>query len=348
MANRPQVRGLLLEECVLALLRGAGYRTVTTPGRDPTLTTGPAGLVVAGRGTGHQIDAIADSRFGHPFSNPQRLLVEAKFYGRNRPVSLPIVRGTVGVLKDVCEYWIPPRPHRPASKRYHYQAAIFSASPFTKEAQDYAFAQDIYLLPLRASAFFAPILTAIEVAVDGLPVDRRDQVVGVDLTSLRRRFRQWMQPDIEFVDVNNFRADDAWFEPVVAATRMIGRALIGTVGRAFPLMLTPRPGLDLNRLQAVTRVEIHFRRFDQMNGWTLNRIGEVEPLFTFDLPSELFELYASDGVLSPERAVELKAEYLNEIQAVFTDNDWVQVFTFRLDIEWLAEVRRNIRQRAGA
>ena len=36
---------------------------------------------------------------------------------------------------------------------------------------------------------------------------------------------------------------------------------------------------------------------------------------TFDLPSELFELYASEGVLSPERAIELKVEAALTAQA---------------------------------
>ena len=78
MASAHQVRGVLLEEAVLMLLRAAGYRTVTHAGTDPTLGTCAAGLTVLGRGTCHQIDAIADLRIGQPFSNPQWLLVEAK------------------------------------------------------------------------------------------------------------------------------------------------------------------------------------------------------------------------------------------------------------------------------
>ena len=64
----------------------------------------PAGLNVWGRGGKHQIDAIADLRIGQPFSNPQRLLVEAKAYSNEPKVGLPIVRGAVGVLKDVSEF----------------------------------------------------------------------------------------------------------------------------------------------------------------------------------------------------------------------------------------------------
>jgi len=118
------------------LLRATGYRIVEDDGNDPTLETGSAGLNLHGRGTDHQIDAIADFIVQHPFSNPQRLLVEAKCYERNTPVGLPVVRNALGTLRDVSEFWVRERPTggpgggipRP---RYHYQYAVFSATRFT-------------------------------------------------------------------------------------------------------------------------------------------------------------------------------------------------------------------------
>jgi hypothetical protein len=80
MASVNHVRGVLLEEAILMLLRASGYRIVTTAAADPTLSEGPAGLNVKGRGGEQQIDGIADLRIGQPFSNPQHLLVEAKDY----------------------------------------------------------------------------------------------------------------------------------------------------------------------------------------------------------------------------------------------------------------------------
>ena len=60
MAGLPQVRGMLLEEVILKFLEANGYTTVANAGTDPTLRDGPAGLQVLGRGTKHQVDAIAD------------------------------------------------------------------------------------------------------------------------------------------------------------------------------------------------------------------------------------------------------------------------------------------------
>src|SRR5690348_13707654 len=102
MASAEQVRGVLLEEAILYLLRVAGYATVDMPDGD-TVVNGAAGLLVRGRGSNHQIDAIGDFRLAQPFSHPQRLLVEAKFVASR--TRLPIVRNAVGVWMDVREYW---------------------------------------------------------------------------------------------------------------------------------------------------------------------------------------------------------------------------------------------------
>jgi hypothetical protein len=66
-----QVRGMLLEEAALFLLRVNGYRPVWAihpKNFDPTLQKGKSGLEVKGRGGVHQIDAIADFVVTQPFS----------------------------------------------------------------------------------------------------------------------------------------------------------------------------------------------------------------------------------------------------------------------------------------
>lgn len=170
MATIPQIRGMLLEEAVLYLLRSSGYRTIDDPRNDPTLRKGYAGLEVIGRGSIHQIDAIADFTVAQPFSHPQRLLVEAKF--KKGRVGIEVLRNAIGVLKDVDEYWVtsnrnPGHNVRPGvadgeiKNRYHYQYAVFSATGYAPQAEDYAYAQDIYLIPLARSRFMEPIIASI-------------------------------------------------------------------------------------------------------------------------------------------------------------------------------------------
>jgi hypothetical protein len=341
MSTKHQVRGVLLEEAILALLRAAGYRTVTQVGSDPTLGTCAAGLTVRGRGACHQIDAIADLRVGLPFSNPQRLLVEAKAYADYRPIGLATVRGSVGVLKDVSEYWIAKSATAPAINRYHYQAAIFSTSEFTTGAQQYAYAHDIYLVPLARSAYFSPVIVALDNATNRLPIEGGN-VIGVDLTRLRRHIRSILQPEVQATNTNTI--DFAWASEFTTAAKRVGQSLIAILGHAFPVFLTPGRDIDLTELPPEQEVRIHFEADSGANGWTIATRAGVT-LFTFDLPDELFDLYADEGILSERKAVDLKETLLGEFTALYAPQERVRVFNFRLDHGWVQEVRARIRTR---
>lgn len=330
MATPHQVRGALLEEVALWLLEFAGYRTVAIAGRDPTLRAGHAGLEVRGRGTSHQIDAIADFTIGQPFTNPQRLLVEAKAYDQGRTIGIQDVRNAVGVLKDVGEFWT----GAPSRRRYHYQYAIFSLTPFTKGAQRYAFAQDVYLVPLAASHYFAPIAAGLRAAVDGM-APRGDRQVDLPLHDLRRSLRQALRERLEVPDLAE---ESGWLAPLLASIRRVGSSLMGVAGRAFPLFLVPRQPHIIEGLAA--NISVRIRR--QQGMWYLQPADGGEFLFSFDLPTELFTLYAERGVLSRERAVDMKAEHLSEIQALYASQGQARLLTFRLDQEWLRGVREQI------
>ena len=340
MVATHQVRGVLLEEAILMLLRASGYSTVASARDDPTLCEGPAGLNVLGRGGRHQIDAIADLRIGQPFSNPQRLLVEAKAYSEDRKVGLPIVRGAVGVLKDVSEYWVAAGPGQPAASRYHYQFAVFSTSEFTADAQNYAFAHDIYLLPLRGSSFFSPIVSAIEEAVEAIPADRNGRV-DVVLSDVRYALRGLLQPGLPRRPYGEF----PWLRGIVVATRQIGMSLIAVLGSAIPVFLTPRPGLNLNSLPLTGEIQIHFRTLTPSASWTISLNASGEEIFTFDLPEQLFELYAVNGVLSKQAALDLKEEIFGQFTAIYAPEDEIRVFNFKLDREWVRRLRDELRER---
>ena len=211
MADPNQIRGALLEEAVLWLLEFSGYKTVVNAGNDPTLQDGPAGLEVRGRGSNHQIDAVADFSIGQPFSHAQRLLAEAKAYETAR-VGLGVVRNAVGVHKDVSEFWVGSGNFAPRHLRYHYQYALFSLTAFTVPAQQYAFAQDVYLVPLARSAYFAPIANALRDLVRRLPTTPDGQV-DVAIRDLRRECRDALRNDLRPAI-----ADDA-LVPLITAVR---------------------------------------------------------------------------------------------------------------------------------
>lgn len=332
MPTIEHVRGMLLEEALLHLLRHSGYRTIQAAGADPTLGQNGAGLVVKGRGAEHQVDAIADFELPQPFTNPQRLLVEAKCFSGGEKTGLPIVRNAVGVLKDVSEYWVSRDPTTPARRRFHYQYAIFSATPFTSNAERYAFAQDIYLIPLARSAFLRPVIDAVlsVVATDLQSTDGRG--LRGRMGRLRRNVRERLRSDSAVDDVIANELEEK-LRGLEQACNRIRSALLAVVGRCFPIFLIPSEGTDIRELGQDLEVRISW---DQ-HGWYIERAERR--LFSFDLPRELFDMYATAGMLSSTSAVDLKTQELREFFAIRILDGAAQVLRFRLEAGWLEALR---------
>lgn len=342
MATISQIRGMLLEEAVLQLLRTAGYTVVEKAESDPTLHDGHSGLEVLGRGGRHQIDSVADFRISAPFSHPQRLFVEAKCFSPRYPVGLPIIRNAVGVLKDVSEWWVPPSdPSGIATTgRYHYQYALFSASGYTLDAERYAFAQDIYLIPYERSRFIAPVIQAIRQLTHEDFGAEAWNAIDLDIGSLRRAIRNVFQGGrlINFVQVPDAVATAV--NRFVEAISMIRGTLLAMVGRRFPVHLIPAPYLDVRELREHYRVRIWWDN----QSWYLRDASNGRELFSFDLPPELFNLYAEHGNLTESRALDLKSEMLGRFQALLTVEQVTRLITFELDRDWIIRVRERIRE----
>lgn len=342
MATISQIRGMLLEEAVLQLLRTASYSPVDRAGSDPTLHNGPAGLEIYGRGGKHQADAVADFRIVPPFSNPQRLIVEAKCYSPQYAVGLPIIRNAVGVLKDISEWWVPPRSLSGivATGRYHYQYVIFSASGYTLDAERYAFAQDIYLIPYERSRFIAPVVQAIRQLTHIDFEAEAWNAIYVDMSNLRRAIRNAIRGR-SFADIIRLsETATTAIDRFVEAVSKISGTLLAIAGRRFPIHLIPAPQIELRRLQQHYNVRI---RWDDQS-WYLTDARSGQDLFSFDLPPELFSLYAEHGNLTESRALDLKSEMLNRIQALLTLQEETKLITFELDKDWILRVRERIQQ----
>ncbi len=346
MATISGIRGMLLEEAILYLLRVSGYRTVEQADPHDTTLTGNcySGLKVSGRGGVHQIDAIADMAIATPFTYAQRLLVEAKCYADTTPVRIEIVRNAVGVLKDVGEYWVT-RDGLPAKARFHYLYALFSASEYTKEAEKYAYAHDIYLIPLAHSQFIQPIIKAIR-NINSQTFDHAtNDRIDISMTALRSGVRANIR-DTNDHQLSEILADSrdalAALRDFCGTCRRVNAALIAMIAGRFPIFLVPNPSLNLNQIQNDHIVSIHWNREKREKGWYLRSRSTGELLFSFDLPLDVFKYYAEQNVLSPAHALNLKEDVLSEIQAIVTSDNFIRIIRFRLDREWLSNVRSRI------
>lgn len=159
MSTQAQLRGYLLEEALAWLLRNSGYRLLVDAKQDrDELVPSGNGLCVKGRGADHQADVLGEFAFTPAFSLPIRLFLEAKFTGQR--TDLPAVRNAHGVIHDINENFVH-GPGQRLRKRFRYVYALFSAKGFTKDAQDFALAQQISLVDL-SGASFARLRDAIE------------------------------------------------------------------------------------------------------------------------------------------------------------------------------------------
>jgi hypothetical protein len=337
MATIQQIRGMLFEEAVLFLLARAGYRTIDVPdGR--TIRPVGAGLAVCGRGGMHQIDAIADYEIVPPFGYPQRLLVEAKFYSSR--VELPIIRNAVGVLKDVNEFWHPSHSIL-TGNRYHYLQAVFSASEFTSAAEDYAFAQDVYLFPLAKSAYFHPLLSAISSIKPQTFGGIHWSSVPVNLSRLRQEIRSMLRDPEMLYDYDRFadgRERDLF--QFVDVVYRLGGVVVGMLGRSFPLFLVPRTPAVLDYLRGDITVQVWW----DDTSWYL-RSPDGEGLFSFDIPPRLFARYAKSGLLTRQHALDLKRDFFSDLHAVIVEPNAVRVVRFQLDGDWIERLLAEVQHR---
>src|SRR5258706_43213 len=269
---------MLLEEAILFLLRQTGYQPVEGHTGDPTLSNGPAGLCVNGRGTQHQVDAVANYKFQPPFSHRYRLLIEGKFYSPQKKVSLEVIRNAASVLRDVSEWWTGDNADK--LHRFHYQYAIFSPNLYTRDAEAFAFAHDVYLIPLARSAYFLPVVDAI----------RNVELPRARPSGWLRRIRQSVRESLR-----ERPAGDLILRPYIDSCRTLNAIVLGNTSEGIPLFLIPHAGVDLFRLPKELDVVIRSER----GRWYIANMENKE-LFSFSMPEEFIRRYGTNERLSSD------------------------------------------------
>jgi len=339
----PTLRGMLLEEAILYILSKTGYTPIFNKNSDPSLKNGHSGLEVLGRGANHQIDAVADYQYTPPFCNQQRLLIEAKFKGSK--TGIDIVRNAVGVHKDVSEYWVVDNNtgKRIAKKRFHYLYAIFSKEAFTKPAQDFAYAQDIFLLPLKRNTLFKPIIDAI----DNISFDGR--VEKPKLSTVRKYIRRRFFENIFFNEEDDEEMDavpltyelpNGELSNFINICRNCGFGFITMFDGKFPVFLSASHGLDTDIFNEVNHVRIKVRE----GAWFIVSQDDQD-LFAFDLPEEIFEKYQKSGVLSRRQLLNIKENHMSEFYVFVSQNGDLKIIKFKLDQLWFERVSQGLGDR---
>ncbi|KAF5031125.1 hypothetical protein DSECCO2_630970 [anaerobic digester metagenome] len=170
-----QARGYVFEKVIWDLLEEAGYVSVTT------------GLL-EGRGARHQIDAYGTLKIPTAFTYPIRLLAEAKCY--NGTAGLETIRNFFGVVQDISEnYVVGKDKERNTPHRYLDAGCIFSAGSYSRDAQDYAWAHNIFLVSFSGIEKMTHIVTGIKQFVSGIDSDILKSLEKKDLVEKFKCFQ---------------------------------------------------------------------------------------------------------------------------------------------------------------
>lgn len=340
MAIPNHVRGALLEEIVLYLLALVGYRVVK-PGEEGT-KGGHAGLEVQGRGDWHQIDGLAAFDRTPAFMYPLRLLVEAKCYRKDRTVGIDIVRNSVGVLKDISENYF---THNLSTghdqiqiPRYNYHAAVFSTSGYTKNAQRYALAHQIFLIQYENIAVLKPIIDALL----GLEEEHfRRRVIGARTKELRNEFRNFLEVHGDVVDRDSliFTEDgiDYVLENIVLPLINIRGSYFGVLQGRWPMHLLSNEQLPMDLFRRTDEIRgIIYRNGDGVWGFSPTGIEENEENWfrlEFDLPEEVAYLVERTR-RDPVELLNVKQQHFSYIDLSGIIGGVQRQIRLRLDEQW--------------
>ena len=264
-----QAKGYYLEEIVRELMRKSKFVDVQTGN-------------IEGRGADHQIDSYGTFMFTIPFVYPVRLISEVKWFSRNYKVQLSHMRSFAGVMIDISQNYFVPRAMRSAGRnrqafpimgRYTDSGAFFSATGFSWDAQNYAWAHGIYLIPFSNNRFLQPILSRVD--------------------SLLRQRNIWSNSRLRKSDVISMASSDFHKDPELHSLIKRVIAYIGILDGMYPVvLLTDREfSFDPRGPDDLARNDLSFDENTAFKEGRVEREGDVsfdfrfgEARFSFSLP----------------------------------------------------------------
>lgn len=223
-----QAREYIFEEKVKKLLQDSRYISICEE-------------EISGRSGNHGIHAYGRLNIPTAFIYPVRIICQYKYYAKNR-VELNHIRDFGGIMADISEknYAIRGEVGNIAD-RYAYAGCFFSATAFSRDSQEYAWAHNIFMISLERIEVMQPILKKIDSFVAGLSENTMNNISKEELLEGYEREvdEENSMPEAVIGIVNGvypvmMLGKKGWTGPVFeeAVNSEIGRAYIDTVYRS--------------------------------------------------------------------------------------------------------------------
>jgi len=358
MARLPQIHGALLEEIVLILLRQAGYRQVLV-GEEGT-SLGPSGLEVQGRGAPHQIDALVTPIHSHSFIYTIRLIVEAKC--ESRAVGVDIIRNLVGTLLDLNQNFITwdSGGSKLSMQRFNYHGAVFAANGYSKRAERYALAHQIFLIDYSSVSLLRPVIDAL------VALNLNDFGVGVEeeaqfsMARLREDFgraiatRGDIAPDEAFGETGLVKIR----ERLLPALEDLKGSYYGMIQGIYPVHLISKRPIPRTLILREGAIPCEIRVSQDNRIWAFEPSGidsSSDEFFhlEFSLPEIIANVLGNRlreaGSRVPEwlQVANLKREFLRYIDIATLIDGRMVGFKLLLDDDWLDRYVQGRQKSAG-
>lgn len=223
-----QAREYIFEEKVKKLLQDSNYISIVEE-------------EIPGRSGNHEIHAYGKLNIPTAFIYPVRIICQYKYYAKNR-VELNHIRDFGGIMADISErnYAIKGEVGN-ISDRYAYAGCFFSATAFSRDSQEYAWAHNIFMFSLERIGVMQPILKKIDDFVSGLSESTINNISKEELLEGYEREvnEDDVMPEAVVGIVNGVYpimlfGKKGWIKPVMeeAGNSEIGRAYIDNVYRS--------------------------------------------------------------------------------------------------------------------
>jgi len=319
-------KGYMFEVIIGELLRSVGYYwDITGQGN------------VEGRGADHQIDAIAIGPNNLPFINNVRLLAEAKYLAK--PVGLAIVRNFAGVLLDVNQAYDPKNETIAAKllgSRHTNFGVIFSNREFTKDAVDYGYAHNIYLVSYKGNPVVKKIVDRFEEVCDFINFRK----TGSNIYALKEWFLSLIRSGEvgeKHLLLKNITTNDNAFSKKIEKFRKAlhhSSSVLGFIEGSYPIHIVSEERSLPEILKAhggIIEVAYRFKEFEKDNLMFWFTIPGTTKKAYFVLPRYLFP----EEKIKAGDLVEEKESYLRNISIPISDGRGIVVFTIRFNRDLL-------------
>lgn len=219
-----QAHGYVFEVIIQELLSQSGYYKVKSG-------------EVEGRGAKHQIDAFGIYSYPVPYIYPIRIISEVKCY-KSEKIGLPSIRNFVGVMKDISERYFIVNGSRNEKDRYNEIGCFFSATDFTKDAQNYAWAQNIFLVSFYKNALIDEIIKGIDSFLSDFKDD--NQKINLSKNMLVEEVKKYLHGDIQN---NSYKINSEKKSKLLESFNLVSLR-IGVLDNRYPVILVGKRDWD--------------------------------------------------------------------------------------------------------